>query len=178
QSITHKFSVGGHEGYITVGMYEDGKPGEIFIVMAKEGSVVSGLVDSFATAISLALQYGVPLEILANKFSHTRFEPSGWTTNKQIPVAKSIMDYVFRWLSLKFLSKQQENEVIDSENVMVLKELDTQGGPNKRQDMESFEQAVFKNQADATPCFTCGSIMVRSGSCYRCLNCGATSGCS
>src|ERR1019366_5477614 len=102
-AITHKFSIGGHEGYITVGKYEDGQLGEIFIVMAKEGSTVSGLMDSFATAISLALQYGVPLKVLVDKFSHTRFEPSGWTGNKDIPFPKSIMDYIFRWLSLKFL---------------------------------------------------------------------------
>ncbi len=172
QAITHKFSVGGHEGYITVGMYEDGKPGEIFIVMAKEGSVVSGLMDSFATAISLAIQYGVPLEVLVNKFSHARFEPSGWTTNKQIPIAKSIMDYIFRWLSLKFLKNAQE--LADDE---VSEQYETEF-PKLNGSIEEFEKDVFKNQADATPCFTCGSIMVRSGSCYRCLNCGATSGCS
>ena len=102
RSITHKFSIGGHEGYLTVGMYDDGTPGELFVVMAKEGSVVSGLMDSFATAISLALQYGVPLQVLADKFSHTRFEPSGFTGNPDIPIAKSITDYIFRWLSLKF----------------------------------------------------------------------------
>jgi ribonucleoside-diphosphate reductase alpha chain len=104
-AITHKFSVGGHEGYFTVGLYEDKQPGEIFITMAKEGSTVSGLMDSFATAVSLALQYGVPLKVLCDKFSHMRFEPSGWTHNPEIRHAKSIMDYIFRWLALKFLPR-------------------------------------------------------------------------
>ena len=104
RAITHKFSIGGHEGYLTVGLYEDGLPGEIFITMAKEGSTVSGLMDSFATAISLALQYGVPLKVLCDKFSHSRFEPSGWTPNPDIPMAKSVMDYIFRWLAIKFLT--------------------------------------------------------------------------
>ncbi len=98
RSITHKFSIGGHEGYITVGMYDDGAPGEIFITMAKEGSTISGLMDAFATAVSFNLQYGVPLKFLVDKFAHVRFEPSGWTGNQQIPYAKSIMDYIFRWL--------------------------------------------------------------------------------
>jgi ribonucleoside-diphosphate reductase alpha chain len=106
QSITHKFSIGGHEGYITVGMYEDGTPGEIFITMAKEGSTISGLMDSFATSISYCLQYGVPLKFLVDKFGHVRFEPSGWTGNPQIPYAKSIPDYIFRWLGAKFLGAE------------------------------------------------------------------------
>ena len=107
RAITHKFSIGGHEGYMTVGMYDDGMPGELFVVMAKEGSVVSGLMDSFATSISMALQYGVPLRVLVDKFSHTRFEPSGFTGNPEIPIAKSITDYIFRWLSLKFLPSEE-----------------------------------------------------------------------
>ena len=106
-SITHKFSIAGHEGYITVGLYPSGQPGEIFIKMAKEGSTVSGLMDAFATSISLALQHGVPLRVLSEKFAHTRFEPSGWTGNEQIGYAKSLMDYIFRWLHLRFLSGQQ-----------------------------------------------------------------------
>ena len=106
RAITHKFSVGGHEGYITVGLYEDGMPGEIFLVMAKEGSTISGLMDAFATSVSIALQYGVPLQTLVDKFSHTRFEPSGFTNNPEIPIAKSIMDYIFRWLASKFLSRE------------------------------------------------------------------------
>src|SRR5690606_15123687 len=108
KAITHKFSIGGHEGYLTVGPYEDNTPGEVFVVMAKEGSVVSGLMDSFATAVSLALQYGVPLKVLVDKFSHTRFEPSGFTGNPAIPIAKSITDYLFRWMALKFLPAEGE----------------------------------------------------------------------
>lgn len=103
RAITHKFSIAGHEGYVTVGMYDDGQPGELFITMAKEGSTVSGLMDSFATAVSVALQYGAPLQVLVDKFSHCRFEPSGFTQNPAIPLAKSVSDYLFRWLSLKFL---------------------------------------------------------------------------
>src|SRR5215472_12690882 len=110
-AITHKFEVGGHEGYITVGMYEDGSPGEIFLKMAKEGSTVSGLMDSFATAISLALQYGVPLQALVDKFSHTRFEPQGFTKNPEIPIAKSVMDYIFRWLASRFLSQEERDRL-------------------------------------------------------------------
>ncbi len=106
-SLTHKFSIAGHEGYITVGLYPNGQPGEIFIKMAKEGSTVSGLMDSFATAVSLSLQHGVPLKVLCEKFAHTRFEPSGWTGSEQIGFAKSIMDYIFRWLQLRFLSGHQ-----------------------------------------------------------------------
>ena len=110
-AMTHKFSIAGHEGYITVGMYEDGKPGEIFLVMAKEGSTISGLMDAFATSISMALQYGVPLEALVEKFSHVRFEPSGFTKNSEIPYAKSITDYIFRWLASKFLSAEHQEAV-------------------------------------------------------------------
>ncbi len=176
QSITHKFSVGGHEGYITVGLYPDGKPGEIFITMSKEGSVVSGLMDSFATAISLALQYGVPLETLVNKFAHMRFEPSGVTNNPQIRFAKSIMDYIFRWLALKFLPPEQQpaGEVASIENHTNLAEKVAEPARGLRE----AEQLVFQLQADAPPCPECGSIMVRNGACYKCLNCGATSGCS
>jgi ribonucleoside-diphosphate reductase alpha chain len=176
QSITHKFSIGGHEGYLTVGMYEDGTPGELFIVMAKEGSVVSGLMDSFATSVSLALQYGVPLQVLVDKFSHTRFEPSGFTGNPAIPIAKSITDYIFRWLALKFLPKMDtsEAEVLAS---------DTQASNEPPQPVQLQLPSIaprdtWLNQADAPPCHTCGAIMVRSGACYKCSNCGTTSGCS
>ena len=111
QSITHKFDIAGHEGYITVGMYEDGTPGEIFVTMSKQGSTISGLMDSFATAISFALQYGVPLQFLVDKFAHMRFEPSGFTKNPQIPYAKSIIDYLFRWMASKFLDEEAKREV-------------------------------------------------------------------
>ena len=171
ESVTHKFSIGNHEGYITVGMYEDGTPGEIFVVIAKEGSVVSGLMDCFATAVSLTLQYGVPLKILVNKFAHTRFEPSGFTKNSQIPIAKSLSDYIFRWLAAKFLTKEEQAEV----GVLV------NNPPSDRDDQTQGEEDksfTFAAQEDAPPCPECGSIMVRNGSCYKCLNCGATSGCS
>ncbi len=169
QSITHKFDLSGHQGYLTAGMYDDGTVGEIFIRMAKEGSVVSGLMDSFATAISLALQYGVPLDVLVDKFSHTRFEPSGITRNPEIPIAKSIMDYIFRWLQLKFLKSENEVEIGESDEPRVSVQTSARG-PS---DSKGFEQEV-----DAPPCSNCGSIMVRSGACHRCLNCGSTSGCS
>jgi ribonucleoside-diphosphate reductase alpha chain len=139
--------------------------------MAKEGSVVSGLMDSFATAVSLALQYGVPLQVLVDKFSHTRFEPSGFTGNPQVPIAKSIIDYIFRWLSLKFLETRDGEataEVTASQPAVSA----TQALPAPA------HSSVFLNQADAPPCHTCGEIMVRSGACYKCSNCGATSGCS
>ncbi len=110
--MTHKFSIGGHEGYLTVGLYPDTQqPGEIFIRMSKEGSSISGLMDSFATAISLALQYGVPLQTLVDKFIHSRFEPSGFTGNKEIPMAKSVMDYIFRYLALKYIARDQRQNV-------------------------------------------------------------------
>jgi ribonucleoside-diphosphate reductase alpha chain len=174
RAITHKFSIAGHEGYITVGMYDDGKPGEIFLVMAKEGSTISGLMDAFATAISMALQYGMPLEALVEKFSHVRFEPSGFTKNPEIPYAKSITDYIFRWLASKFLSAEHQQAV----GVQSL-----EGGKRAEPSAPAANRptgspAAFKAQADAPPCHYCGSIMTRNGSCYRCANCGSTSGCS
>ncbi|MBM4175294.1 MAG: vitamin B12-dependent ribonucleotide reductase [Ignavibacteria bacterium] len=178
-SITHKFSISGHEGYITVGIYEDGQPGEIFIVMSKEGTVVSGLMDSFATAISLALQYGVPLKVLVDKFTHTRFEPSGFTNNKQIPIAKSVMDYIFRWLQLKFLPEDEASQLAQIPEYQAKKSKTMSKSQTKMQNSLEFnEKKVFVTQADAPPCHECGSIMVRSGNCYKCLECGSTSGCS
>jgi len=175
QSLTHKFSIAGHEGYLTVGQYPDGSPGEIFVRMAKEGSVVCGLMDAFATMTSLALQYGVPLEVLVAKFSHTRFEPSGFTTNPDIPIAKSIMDYIFRWLALKYLTPSE----VPTEHYG---HSDSIPPPPPRQvefrDASAQELAVSRTQSDAPACHECGDIMVRSGACYRCLNCGTTSGCS
>jgi ribonucleoside-diphosphate reductase alpha chain len=170
RSLTHKFDIAGHEGYITAGMYDDGKVGEIFIRMAKEGSVVSGLMDSFATAISLALQYGVPLEVLVDKFSHTRFEPSGVTRNPEIPIAKSIMDYIFRWLELRFFATAEED--LDRQSPSAL----TSYAPMPPAPAKAARG--FHQEVDAPPCPSCGSIMVRSGACHRCLNCGGTSGCS
>lgn len=185
QAITHKFSIAGHEGYITVGLYEDGTPGEIFITMSKEGSTISGLMDAFATSVSMALQYGVPLRVLVEKFSHMRFEPSGFTNNKDIPIAKSICDYIFRWLGKKFLPPHELPENIDAHTttngsaveVMHVTKIHTaQEEPDIAR--AAAEREVFQAQADAPPCHSCGSIMVRSGSCYKCANCGETSGCS
>ncbi len=168
QSITHKFSIGGHEGYITVGLYEDGLPGELFITMAKEGSTISGLMDSFATAISYALQYGVPLKFFVDKFSHVRFEPSGWTGHPQIPYAKSIMDYIFRWMAAKFLGPEH---TIPSEAGETPKLRPTEPEPQ--------QSLPFGPIADDAPiCSECGGLMTRNGSCYKCENCGGTSGCS
>jgi ribonucleoside-diphosphate reductase alpha chain len=180
-AMTHKFSVEGQEGYVTVGLYEDGKPGELFITMAKEGSTLSGVMDAFATAISLTLQYGVPLEFLVNKFSHVRFEPAGWTNNPQIPYAKSIIDYIFRWLAAKFLPPEEQAAVgvqpLPSDEGRTL----AQPAPQQPSlpGLELSEGAqLFVNQADAPPCPTCGMMMVRSGSCYKCGNCGTVHGCS
>ncbi|WNG28414.1 vitamin B12-dependent ribonucleotide reductase [Cystobacter fuscus] len=180
QAITHKFSIGGHEGYLTVGMYEDGTPGELFCVMAKEGSVVSGLMDSFATAVSLALQYGVPLQVLVDKFSHVRFEPSGFTGNPAVPIAKSIVDYIFRWLALKFLPAEQAEgveETVEPKVVAAEVKPEVQAAPVVALPMAT-PRRTYLNQADAPPCHTCGEIMVRNGACYKCSNCGTTSGCS
>jgi ribonucleoside-diphosphate reductase alpha chain len=188
-SLTHKFSIAGHEGYITVGMYEDGKPGEIFLVMAKEGSTISGLMDAFATSISMALQYGVPLEALVEKFSHVRFEPSGFTKNGEIPYAKSITDYIFRWLASKFLSSEQaqavgvqgnEHTAVEPRSGPVTARSTGSASASKASTTASSTSggATFRSQADAPSCHYCGSIMTRNGSCYRCANCGSTSGCS
>ncbi|MDP9493629.1 MAG: vitamin B12-dependent ribonucleotide reductase, partial [Actinomycetota bacterium] len=273
-AVTHKFEISGHEGYITVGLYPDGQPGEIFLKMAKEGSTVSGLMDTFATTVSVALQYGVPLRDLVNKFAHVRFEPSGFTGNQEIPIAKSIVDYIFRWLGSRFLSTDEKanlglidrSAVVEREPGSVSpapdaasfgadrpapvspdpttttsaiqsrgaipetseaapppaaseaqpSDSDTPAGVGVASSEASEELAViatsghanghaangngkangngggtsaitlnlgatrvsFQTQADAPSCADCGSIMVRNGSCYKCLNCGSTSGCS
>jgi ribonucleoside-diphosphate reductase alpha chain len=222
-AVTHKFSIQGHEGYVTVGMYEDGRPGEIFIVMSKQGSTISGLMDGFATSTSIALQYGVPLATLCEKFSHVRFEPQGFTGNPDIPIAKSITDYIFRWLALKFLPREQRTPTpaemavesdesnegkpepgtpeagsIDSLEALAVeaqKHAEDKSNGNGRssnaQGVEglvraadalyaraALDKANAKFQADAPPCPVCGAITVRSGACYKCANCGATTGCS
>ena len=192
-SITHKFNVGGHEGYITVGLYPDGSVGELFITMAKEGSTVSGLMDSFACGISIALQHGVPLKLLCEKFAHTRFEPSGWSNNPDIGFAKSIMDYIFRWLQLRFLTGQQQMLFENLRLKPAAAPTVRSGRRHKRLDGRSGGRApspagVSHHAADALAgiidlgdaptCSFCGSIMTRNGSCYRCGSCGSTSGCS
>jgi ribonucleoside-diphosphate reductase alpha chain len=215
-AITHKFDIAGHEGYITVGLFEDGTPGEIFLVMAKEGSTISGFADAFAQAISYALQYGVPLQALVDKFSHARFEPSGMTKNPEIRFAKSIVDYIFRWLATKFLSAEAQyragvnidepgtssdgvrdqvsgvrrgpalrSEASATTSVKSDAGAGFPGSPKlgtseggSRPDPKPTSFAAIQNQEDAPPCSTCGSIMIRSGSCYKCTNCGTTSGCA
>ena len=188
---THKFSIAGHEGYLTTGLYEDGTPGEIFLKMAKEGSTVSGLMDTIATMTSISLQYGVPLKALVDKFSHTRFEPSGFTNNKEIPIAKSVMDYVFRHLGNRFLDVEVE---ADGDGTAVPISIAPQtpaiaagavaGGSGDATTSAAMppsplsQQSSFVNQADAPSCMDCGSIMIRNGACYKCPNCGSTSGCS
>ncbi len=186
EAITHKFSIAGHEGYITVGKYKDGSPCEIFLTIAKEGSTVSGLMDGFATMTSLALQYGTPLETLVEKFSHMRFEPQGFTTNGEIPIAKSVYDYIFRWLASKFLDPSQNQELgnhlpktmTDGDSPLLRAEeekakTEAAGTPDMFQ-----EVSTFINDKDAPSCPGCGTIMTRNGACYKCGNCGATSGCS
>jgi ribonucleoside-diphosphate reductase alpha chain len=187
-AITHKFDVAGHEGYITVGLFEDGTPGELFLVMAKEGSTISGFADAFAQAISYALQYGVPLQDLVDKFSHVRFEPSGMTKNPDVRFAKSIVDYIFRWMATKFLSADAQfragvnvrEDVVTTPEQLPL-DVAAAAGASPTAAITSPRTSSFaamQNQEDAPPCSTCGSIMVRSGSCYKCANCGNTSGCA
>ncbi len=241
RAVTHKFQVAGHEGYITVGLYPDGQPGEIFLKMAKEGSTVSGLMDTLATMTSIALQYGVPLRDLVSKFAHVRFEPSGFTGNPEVPIAKSSVDYIFRWMGSRFLSKD-DRDALGILGGAVVAEIPppsrpapdpstwplgsripprpsprpllrpppgeragtgrcrrhrrhraprqqpegapaTATGATAGTALRSLRSATgprlaFSVSADSPSCMDCGSIMVRNGSCYKCLNCGATSGCS
>jgi ribonucleoside-diphosphate reductase alpha chain len=204
-SITHKFSVEGHEGYINVGLYDDRKPGEIFVTMAKEGSTISGMMDAFATSISLTLQYGVPLYDLVQKFSHMRFEPMGRTENREIPVAQSIVDYIFRWLASQFLADEDKRYLgilTEAERARLTAQYDGVQAelvsapvqpiadvlPLLREGEEQITVTQTESisvsyrgpsvQTDAPACASCGWIMSRSGTCYRCENCGSTSGCS
>ncbi|HQH27442.1 MAG TPA: vitamin B12-dependent ribonucleotide reductase, partial [Oligoflexia bacterium] len=202
QAVTHKFHIAGHEGYITVGLYDDGSPGEIFLVMAKEGSTLSGVMDAFATSISLALQYGVPLPALIKKFSHMRFEPAGMTNNKSIPIAKSILDYIFRWMALKFLPPEEQarvgvvaqyaepaakekpkTETAAEKAGAAGAEAGNSSANGKKngasQSAKGSDLVGFQLSEDAPPCSFCGSsLMVRRGSCYHCLTCGSQGGCS
>ena len=168
-SVTHKFNIGNHEGYFTVGLYRDGRPGELFIVMAKEGSTVSGLINSFAQAISIGLQYGVPLELFCDKFSHTRFEPCGWTGNPEIAYATSVMDFIFRWLRNRFVDR----------NLAATNASDVPFGAPPLGLPASAPPLVPQatEPTDAPSCRTCGSLTRRNGSCYVCAACGWTSGC-
>jgi ribonucleoside-diphosphate reductase alpha chain len=181
-SITHKFSIGGHEGYLTVGKYEDGTPGEIFIKMAKEGSTLSGIMDAFALSVSIALQYGVPLRALVDKFVNSRFEPSGFTGNPKIHYAKSVVDYIGRWLGGKFISAdyldRETAPVQDEAAPAALAPVAAASAPGAR--IAEPETAARTHSAieDAPYCSECGMLMTPNGSCYKCSNCGSTSGCS
>ncbi len=221
-AVTHKFDVAGHEGYITAGLYDDGSPGEVFITMAKEGSTIGGLMDAIATLVSVSLQYGVPVESLVRKFEHVRFEPSGMTRNREIPMAKSLVDYIFRWLAMEFVPGYREVNAPNrpAAKVEPMSSIDEDratpeddGGnassptpnaqrPTPNSDMAATTSTLDKKapvtqstrmqalssdplsqqssnmQADAPACDTCGSITVRSGTCYKCLNCGNSMGCS
>ena len=169
-AITHHFAFGGHEGYLTVGFYPNGQPGEIFIRMAKAGSTIAGLMECFGTVISVSLQHGVPLKVLCDKLSHTRFEPSGWTGNARIGYAKSIMDYLFRWMELRFLSGKQLSLFGQGDG-----EISASGelAPGPADDSQ-----FLSDIGDAQPCMACGGLMKPSGTCYTCVNCGQTNGCS
>jgi ribonucleoside-diphosphate reductase alpha chain len=189
-AICHKFEIAGHEGYIHIGFYEDETPGEMFIRMAKEGSTISGLMDTIATLTSVSLQYGVPLEALVAKFSHVRFEPSGFTRNPDIPFAKSLTDYIFRFLGTRFLSTEQKQDAglaatepgslqTDPDTpVPVVSVEHVEETPSAASKDTFYTRPTWQAQADAPSCADCGSIMIRNGSCYKCLDCGSTSGCS
>jgi ribonucleoside-diphosphate reductase alpha chain len=204
-SVTHKFDIQGHEGYLTVGFFPDGRPGELFITMAKEGSTVGGLMDAIGTLVSMGLQYGVPLDVFVNKFAHSRFEPSGFTKNPDIPIAKSITDYIFRWLGIEFVPGYREANTPRREGAEAAPELDSAwtstpvvkvnghrkataadlddpqpavAPPATEARRESQQQQFASFQSDAPACDNCGSLTVRCGTCYRCFNCGNSMGCS
>lgn len=207
-SMTHKFQMGGHEGYITVGLYENGTPGEIFIQMNKEGSTLSGIMDAWAVTMSLGLQYGVPIETLIKKFVHVKFDPAGMTGNPDIPISKSIVDYLGRWLALKFLPKDSaylyhNHELVDrffekkanklkntkidvSQNLEVADDIDHTDQINifkkdteyQKITKENVYDFMKMNNQDSPACHECGAVMIRNGACYKCLECGTTSGCS
>ena len=206
EALTHKFNIADHEGYLTVGLFEDGQPGELFITMAKEGSTIGGLMDGIGTLTSIAFQYGVPLEALVRKFAHQRFEPSGFTRNSEIRSASSITDYVFRWLALQFVPgyrasvavartqpefvmpglheemKKQVNRPVPelpiAEDNDVIDVKHEGGNGHERGQTKQILTSSFQNQGDAPTCPTCGHVAVRNGACYKCLNCGESLGCS
>ncbi len=184
QSITHKFEVAGHQGYLTVGLYEEGTPGELFITMAKEGSTVGGIMDAFGTAISMCLQYGVPVSTLIEKFTHSRFEPSGFTKNPEIPFAKSLVDYIFCWLSMTFPDGRNKaaakaHSLAQAEAGLAAEAKKVVQAPSVGKSDELRPDSQFRHfQEDAPVCDQCGAITVRNGSCYRCFVCGNSMGCS
>jgi len=192
RSLTHKFDIQGHKGYVTVGLYDDGTPGEIFLSMAKEGSTISGLMAAFALQTSMALQHGVPLRTMVDKFSHVRFEPSGFTKNPEIPIAKSLIDYIFRWLASRFLDPEDQDAVgilrREPPEATALPAPALPAVPDAPQKLQitangthststGAQKLTFVVHADSPACADCGSITVRSGACYKCMNCGSTTGC-
>lgn len=188
QAITHKFSIAGHKGYLTVGLFDDGTPGEIFISMAKQGSMISGLMDAFALTISISLQYGVPLSIWVRKLINTHFEPYGFTTNPQIRIAKSLTDYIMRYLAIRFLPKEEldqlgikvENYTAPEQAELALSPAASEPARDDAPDTASTVKEVKieqpEVQSDAPPCPTCGSMTTKTGTCYTCLSCGSTTG--
>ena len=207
RSLTHKFDIQGHEGYVNVGFYPDGRPGELFITMAKEGSTIGGLMDVLGTSISIGLQYGVPLEVFVNKFAHSRFEPAGFTKNPDIPIAKSIADYIFRWLGMEFIAGYREANAphrptdddepsssspvvkVNGHRSASMADLDHAEAvlgaqslvtvvPVASPETEAREKQFAHFQSDAPSCDNCGALTVRCGTCYRCFNCGNSMGCS
>ncbi len=187
-SVTHKFSVGGHEGYITVGMYEDGRPGEVFIKMSKEGSTLSGVMDGLALTLSLGLQYGVPLKVFVDKLLNTRFEPSGITANANIRFVSSVLDYLARWMGGRFISADylKLNGGVHAESAAAAAPA---AGlpPMTKAALDAMQAALSSARLSSSPsnahegaptCSECGMLMVPNGACYKCENCGSTSGCS
>ncbi len=187
RSLTHHFTIGGCDGYVTVGLFPNGQPGELFLNISKEGSTLGGLTNSFAKAISVGLQYGVPLELFCAKFSHTRFEPSGWTANPDIGFANSIMDYIFRWLRLRFVDGHlspafRDDEIrrlvgdsIHAQSPRPLSRTAPGSDENHHHPADALRELV--DMGDAPTCNVCGALCSRSGACFRCLTCGQTTGC-
>ena len=179
-SVTHKFSVGGHEGYITVGLYEDNRPGEVFIKMSKEGSTLSGVMDGLALTISIGLQYGVPLKVFVDKLLNTRFEPSGITANANIRFVSSVLDYIARWLGGRFISSDYLKLNGAAPEGIAAAPLQTNlAMPPAIKPTEPAGSRTPSNAHEGAPtCSECGMLMVPNGACYKCENCGSTSGCS
>ena len=169
QAVTHKLDISGHEGYVTVGLYEDGTPGEVFITMAREGSTIGGLMDAIGSLMSLALQHGIPIEVFVKKFANQRFEPCGFTKNPNIPIAKSIMDYIVRWMAIEFIPGYREANPSGSGEIQL-----PSGGATGQTTTHDVKHIL----QDCPICDTCGAVTVRNGACYKCLNCGNTMGCS
>jgi ribonucleoside-diphosphate reductase alpha chain len=179
-SVTHKFSVGGHEGYITVGLYEDSRPGEVFIKMSKEGSTLSGVMDGLALTISIGLQYGVPLKVFVDKLLNTRFEPSGITANANIRFVSSVLDYIARWLGGRFISSDYLKLNGAAPELIVTAPMQTTLAlPPAIKSSEPAGSRTPSNAHEGAPtCSECGMLMMPNGACYKCENCGSTSGCS